>query len=148
MSNIVKHFDDITYSAVISTISTLSIVYSLYATGAKRSAFIVGCLSMLISHPLSHIMAKNIANNQNKPIGIIGFLIFFLSQLIIVLIFVYSKNIEWGIRITTIFSILTTGFWIMHQHYSIIYTITSLGVIMLVTYFIYLIEKTLGSHHN
>ena len=58
----------------------------------------------------------------------------------------YSKNIEWGIRITTIFSIITTGFWIMYQHNNITYTMASLGAILLVIYFIFLVEKALGNH--
>ena len=91
-------------------------------------------------------MAENIANNHHEPIGIIGFLVHLFSQLLIVFIFVYSKNIEWGIRMTTIFSLMTTGFWIMYQHNSITYTMASLGAISLVIYFIFLIEKSLGTH--
>ena len=143
MSKMIPHYDSITYGAVTSTILTLSIVYGLYAVGAKRSSFIVSCLAILLSDPLSHVMAENIANNHHEPIGIVGFFIHVISQLLIVLIFVYSKNIDWGIRITTIFSVLTTGFWIMYQHDSIIYTIVSLISILLITYFIFLIEKTL-----
>ena len=143
MSKMIPHYDSITYGAVTSTILTLSIVYGLYAVGAKRSSFIVSCLAILLSDPLSHVMAENIANNHHEPIGIIGFFIHVVSQLLIVLIFVYSKNIDWGIRITTFFSVLTTGFWIMYQHDNIIYTIVSLISILLITYFIFLIEKTL-----
>ena len=143
MSKMIPHYDSITYGAVTSTVLTLSIVYGLYAVGAKRSSFIVSCLAILLSDPLSHVMAENIANNHHEPIGIVGFFIHVISQLLIVLIFVYSKNIDWGIRITTFFSILTTGFWIMYQHDSIIYTIVSLISILLMTYFIFLIEKTL-----
>ena len=91
-------------------------------------------------------MAENIANNHHEPIGIIGFFVHLFSQLLIVLIFVYSKNIEWGIRITTLFSLITTGFWIMYQHNSVSYTLASLGGIMLMVYFIFQVEKALGSH--
>ena len=146
MTNFIPHYDSITYGAVTSTILTLSIVYGLYAVGAKKSSFIVSCLAILLSDPLSHVMAENIANNHHEPIGIIGFLVHLFSQLLIVLIFVHSKNIEWGIRMTTIFSLLTTGFWIMYQHDSLSYTLASLGSILLVVYFIFQIEKTLGSH--
>tara|TARA_B100001027_G_C16226175_1_gene312288 strand:+ start:703 stop:1146 length:444 start_codon:yes stop_codon:yes gene_type:complete len=146
MSNIIPHYDSITYGAVSSTVLTLSIVYGLYAVGAKKSSFVISCLALLISDPLSHVMAENIANNHNQPIGIIGFLIHLFSQLIIVLIFVYSKNIEWGIRITTLFSLLTTGFWIMYQHNNISYTLASLGSIMLIIYFIFQVETALGTY--
>ena len=146
MTNFIPHYDSITYGAVTSTILTLSIVYGLYAVGAKKSSFIVSCLAILLSDPLSHVMAENIANNHHEPIGIIGFLVHIFSQLLIVLIFVYSTNIEWGIRMTTIFSLLTTGFWIMYQHNSLSYTLASLGTILLVVYFIFQIEKALGSH--
>lgn len=147
MTNFIPHYDSITYGAVTGTILTLSIVYGLYAVNAKRSSFIVSCLAILLSDPLSHVMAENIANNHHEPIGLLGFLMHTLSQLIIVLIFVYSKNIRWGIRITTIFSILNTGFWIMYQHNSLLYTVGSLSGILLATYFVYLVEKTLGSHN-
>ena len=147
MTNFIPHYDSITYGAVTGTILTLSIVYGLYAVNAKRSSFIVSCLAILLSDPLSHVMAENIANNHHEPIGILGFLMHALSQFIIVLIFVYSKNIEWGIRITTIFSIINTGFWIMYQHNSLLYTVGSLSAILLSTYFVYLVEKTLGSHN-
>ena len=140
------HYDSITYGAVTSTILTLSIVYGLYAVGEKKSSFIVSCLAIFLSDPLSHVMAENIANNHHEPIGIIGFLVHLFSQLLIVFIFVYSKNIDWGIRMTTIFSLITTGFWIMYQHNSITYTMVSLGAISLVIYFIFLIEKSLGTH--
>ena len=146
MANFIPHYDSITYGAVSSTIITLSIVYGLYAVNAKRTSFIVSCLAILLSDPLSHVMAENIANNHDKPIGILGFFLHFISQLIIVLIFVYAKNIRWGIRITTIFSILNTGFWIMYQHNSLLYTIGSLVAILLLTYFVYLVEKTLDPH--
>ena len=146
MSNIIPHYDSITYGAVSSTVLTLSIVYGLYSVGAKKSSFVVSCLALLISDPLSHVMAENIANNHNQPIGIIGFLIHLFSQFIIVLIFIYSKNIEWGIRITTLFSLLTTGFWIMYQHKSITYTLASLGSIMLIIYFIFQVETALGTY--
>lgn len=146
MANFIPHYDSITYGAVSSTIITLSIVYGLYAVNAKRTSFIVSCLAILLSDPLSHVMAENIANNHDKPIGILGFFMHFISQLIIVLIFVYAKNIRWGIRITTIFSILNTGFWIMYQHNSLLYTIGSLVAILLSTYFVYLVEKTLDPH--
>ena len=146
MTKFIPHYDSITYGAVTSTILTLSIVYGLYAVGAKKSSFIVSCLAILLSDPLSHVMAENIANNHHEPIGVIGFLVHLFSQLLIVLIFVYSKNIEWGIRMTTIFSLLTTGFWIMYQHDSLSYTLASLGSILLVIYFIFQIEKALGSH--
>ena len=147
MTNFIPHYDSITYGAVTGTILTLSIVYGLYAVNAKRSSFIVSCLAILLSDPLSHVMGENIANNHHDPIGVLGFLMHTLSQLIIVLIFVYSKNIEWGIRITTIFSIINTGFWIMYQHNSLLYTVGSLVAILLSTYFVYLVEKTLGSHN-
>ena len=147
MTNFIPHYDSITYGAVTGTILTLSIVYGLYAVNAKRSSFIVSCLAILLSDPLSHVMGENIANNHHDPIGVLGFLMHTLSQLIIVLIFVYSKNIEWGIRITTIFSIINTGFWIMYQHNSLLYTVGSLVAILLATYFVYLVEKTLGSHN-
>ena len=147
MNDIIPHYDSITYGVVSSTIITLSIVYGLYAVNAKRSSFIVSCLAILLSDPLSHVMAENIANNHDKPIGIIGFFMHFISQLIIVLIFVYSKNIEWGIRITTIFSILNTGFWVMYQHNSVLYTIGSLVAILLSTYFVYLVERSLDSRN-
>jgi len=147
MTNFIPHYDSITYGAVTGTILTLSIVYGLYAVNAKRSSFIVSCLAILLSDPLSHVMGENIANNHHDPIGLLGFLMHALSQLIIVLIFVYSKNIEWGIRITTIFSIINTGFWIMYQHNSLLYTVGSLVAILLSTYFVYLVEKTLGSHN-
>ena len=146
MTNFIPHYDSITYGAVTSTILTLSIVYGLYAVGAKKSSFIVSCLAIFLSDPLSHVMAENIANNHHEPIGIIGFLVHLFSQLLIVFIFVYSKNIDWGIRMTTIFSLITTGFWIMYQHNSITYTMASLGAISLVIYFIFLIEKSLGTH--
>ena len=146
MTKFIPHYDSITYGAVTSTILTLSIVYGLYAVGAKKSSFIVSCLAILLSDPLSHVMAENIANNHHEPIGVIGFLVHLFSQLLIVLIFVYSKNIEWGIRMTTIFSLLTTGFWVMYQHYSLSYTLASLGSILLIIYFIFQIEKALGSH--
>ena len=146
MTNFIPHYDSITYGAVTSTILTLSIVYGLYAVGAKKSSFIVSCLAIFLSDPLSHVMAENIANNHHEPIGIIGFFIHLFSQLLIVFIFVYSKNIEWGIRMTTIFSLMTTGFWIMYQHNSITYTMASLGAISLIIYFIFLIEKSLGTH--
>lgn len=146
MANFIPHYDSITYGAVSSTIITLSIVYGLYAVNAKRTSFIVSCLAILLSDPLSHVMAENIANNHDKPIGILGFFMHFISQLIVVLIFVYAKNIRWGIRITTIFSILNTGFWIMYQHNSLLYTIGSLVAILLSTYFVYLVEKTLDPH--
>tara|TARA_B100001063_G_scaffold106934_1_gene99808 strand:- start:233 stop:676 length:444 start_codon:yes stop_codon:yes gene_type:complete len=146
MTNFIPHYDSITYGAVTSTILTLSIVYGLYAVGAKKSSFIVSCLAIFLSDPLSHVMAENIANNHHEPIGIIGFLVHLFSQLLIVFIFVYSKNIEWGIRMTTIFSLMTTGFWIMYQHNSITYTMASLGAISLIIYFIFLIEKSLGTH--
>ena len=147
MSKFIPHYDSITYGAVTSTILTLSIVYGLYAVGAKKSSFVVSCLAILLSDPLSHVMAENIANNHHEPIGIIGFLVHLFSQLLIVLIFVYSKNIEWGIRITTIFSILNTGFWVMYQHNSVLYTIGSLIAILLSTYFVYLIERSLDSRN-
>ena len=146
MSKFIPHYDSITYGAVSSTVLTLSIVYGLYSVGAKKSSFVVSCLALLISDPLSHVMAENIANNHNQPIGIIGFLIHLFSQFIIVLIFIYSKNIEWGIRITTLFSLLTTGFWIMYQHKSITYTLASLGSIMLIIYFIFQVETALGTY--
>jgi uncharacterized MnhB-related membrane protein len=148
MTDIIPHYDSITYSAVSGCILTLSIIYGLYAVDATRSAFIVSCLAVLLSDPLSHVMAENIANNHTEPIGIIGFFIHLVTQLIIVLIFVYSKNIEWGIRIATIFSIVTTGFWIMYQHNNAAYTAASLGAILLITYFIYLIEKSIGTHRG
>ena len=91
-------------------------------------------------------MAENIANNHSDPIGIFAFFVHLVSQLLIVLIFVYSSSIEWGIRIATIFSIVTTGFWIMYQHNNVAYTAASLGAILLITYFIYLMEKSLGTH--
>ena len=47
---------------------------------------------------------------------------------------------------TTLFSIITTGFWIMYQHNSVSYTLASLGGIMLMIYFIFQIEKALGTH--
>ena len=144
MNNIIPHYDSITYGVVSSTIITLSIVYGLYAVNAKRSSFIVSCLAILLSDPLSHVMAENIANNHDKPIGIIGFFMHYISQLIIVLIFVYSKNIEWGIRI---FSILNSGFWVMYQHNSVLYTIGSLVAILLSTYFVYLVERSLDSRN-
>ena len=96
MSNFIPHYDSITYGAVTSTVLTLSIVYGLYAVGAKKSSFVVSCLAILLSDPLSHVMAENIANNHHEPIGIIGFFVHLFSQLLIILIFVYSKNIECG----------------------------------------------------
>lgn len=146
MNGFIPHYDSITYGAVSSTIITLSIIYGLYAVDAKKSSFVASCLAILLSDPLSHVMAENIANNHHDPIGIIGFLLHLFSQLLIVLIFIYSKNIEWGIRITTIFSIITTGFWIMYQHNNISYTMASLGTILLIVYFIFLVEKALGNH--
>ena len=146
MTDIIPHYDSITYSAVAGCILTLSIIYGLYAVDAKRSSFIVSCLAVLLSDPLSHVMAENIANNHTEPIGIFAFFTHLLTQLIIVFIFIYSKNVEWGIRITTIFSIVTTGFWIMYQHNNTAYTAASLGAILLITYFIYLIEKSIGTH--
>ena len=146
MTDIIPHYDSITYSAVAGSILTLSIIYGLYAVDAKRSSFIVSCLAVLLSDPLSHVMAENIANNHSDPIGILAFFVHIVSQLLIVLIIVYSSTIEWGIRIATIFSIATTGFWIMYQHNNVAYTAASLGAILLMTYFIYLIEKSLGTH--
>ena len=146
MTDIIPHYDSITYSAVAGSILTLSIIYGLYAVNAKRSSFIVSCLALLLSDPLSHVMAENIANNHSDPIGIFAFFVHLISQLLIVLIFVYSSTIEWGIRIATIFSIVTTGFWIMYQHNNVAYTAASLGAILIITYFIYLIEKSLGTH--
>jgi len=146
MPEIIPHYDSITYSAVAGSILTLSIIYGLYAVDAKRSSFIVSCLAVLLSDPLAHVMAENIANNHSNPIGIFAFFIHLISQLLIVLIFIYSSTIEWGIRITTIFSIVTAGFWIMYQHNNVAYTAASLGAILLITYFIYLMEKSLGTH--
>lgn len=146
MSNFIPHYDSITYGAVSSTIITLSIIYGLYAVNAKKSAFIVSCLAIFLSDPLSHIMAENIANNHTEPIGVIGFLVHLFAQLIVVLIFIYSTSIEWGIRISTIFTILNAGFWIMYQHNNIAYTLASLGSMLLLTYFVYLIEKALGTY--
>ena len=40
MTNFIPHFDSITYGAVTSTILTLSIVYGLYAVGAKKSSLV------------------------------------------------------------------------------------------------------------
>ena len=142
--SIIPHYDSITYGAVSSSILTLSIIYGLYAFNSKKNAYVSSCLAILVSDPLSHVIGENIANNHTSPIGIVAFFISIMTQLIIVLIFVYSKSVEQGIRLVTIFSILTTGVWIMHQHNNITYTLASLGAISLMTYFIYLIEKALG----
>ena len=146
MSKFIPHYDSITYGAVSSTIITLSIIYGLYAVNAKKSAFVVSCMAIFLSDPLSHIMAENIANNHTEPIGVIGFLVHLFAQLLVVLIFIYSTTIEWGIRISTIFTILNAGFWIMYQHNNITYTLASLGAMLLLTYFVYLIEKALGTY--